>query len=137
MGTRADFYVGRGKTAEWLGSIAYDGYPKDGAITEVLLESKTEADFRAAVAALLKAERSGTIPDQGWPWPWDNSQTTDYSYAFEADKVYASRFGHTWFDPLEPESDYDRTEAKVEFPDMSGVKSVTLGERSGLLIITS
>ena len=27
MGTRADFYVGRGDAAEWIGSIAYDGYP--------------------------------------------------------------------------------------------------------------
>jgi hypothetical protein len=27
MGTRADFYVGRGETAEYLGSIAWDGYP--------------------------------------------------------------------------------------------------------------
>jgi hypothetical protein len=27
MGTRADFYVGRGKDAEWLGSVAFDGYP--------------------------------------------------------------------------------------------------------------
>jgi hypothetical protein len=27
MGTRADFYVGRGETAEWLGSIAWDGNP--------------------------------------------------------------------------------------------------------------
>jgi hypothetical protein len=27
MGTRADFYVGRGPDAEWLGSVAMDGYP--------------------------------------------------------------------------------------------------------------
>lgn len=27
MGTRADFYVGRGTEAEWIGSIALDGYP--------------------------------------------------------------------------------------------------------------
>lgn len=27
MGTRADFYVGTGANAEWLGSIAYDGHP--------------------------------------------------------------------------------------------------------------
>jgi len=26
MGTRADFYVGMGKDAEWLGSVAWDGY---------------------------------------------------------------------------------------------------------------
>ena len=27
MGTRADFYVGRGEKAEWVGSIAMDGVP--------------------------------------------------------------------------------------------------------------
>lgn len=27
MGTRADFYIGRGENAEWLGSIAWDGDP--------------------------------------------------------------------------------------------------------------
>ncbi len=27
MGTRADFYTGRGQTAQWLGSIAWGGYP--------------------------------------------------------------------------------------------------------------
>jgi hypothetical protein len=26
MGTRGDFYVGRGKDAEWIGSIAYDAF---------------------------------------------------------------------------------------------------------------
>jgi len=33
MGTRADFYVGIGPEAEWVGSIAYDGYP-DGVIAD-------------------------------------------------------------------------------------------------------
>ena len=28
MGTRADFYVGRGESAEWLGSVAWDGNPR-------------------------------------------------------------------------------------------------------------
>ncbi len=27
MGTRADFYVGLGEQAEWLGSVAWDGNP--------------------------------------------------------------------------------------------------------------
>ena len=28
MDERADFYVGRGEDAEWLGSITWNGYPK-------------------------------------------------------------------------------------------------------------
>ena len=35
MGTRADFYIGRGATAEWIGSIAWDGYP-DGIPAPIL-----------------------------------------------------------------------------------------------------
>ena len=27
MGTRADLYIGRGTDAEWIGSVAWDGYP--------------------------------------------------------------------------------------------------------------
>jgi len=49
MGTRADFYVGRGETAEWVGSVAWDGYPNEpwgiGRTTD-LFTATTEADFR-------------------------------------------------------------------------------------------
>ena len=29
MGSRADFYIGEGTEAEWLGSVAWDGYEWD------------------------------------------------------------------------------------------------------------
>lgn len=38
MGTRADFYVGRGPEAEYLGSIAWDGHP-EGMPSELLRSS--------------------------------------------------------------------------------------------------
>jgi hypothetical protein len=37
MGTRADFYIGCGRDSEWIGSIAWDGYP-DG-LSDLLKKS--------------------------------------------------------------------------------------------------
>jgi len=71
MGTRADFYVGRGKTAEWLGSIAWDGYPaglwpnKDTATAKAdipktpVIAATAEEAYRKAVDELLA---SRTMP---------------------------------------------------------------------------
>lgn len=145
MGTRSDFYVGRGPGAEWLGSLALDGYP-DGR-PACLLGETTEAGFRAAVTALLAARPDATAPGQGWPWPWENSRLTDWAYAFDGGLVWGSRFGGPWHVPgageeppghpsdadgrmVEPCTDGRR----VEFPDMTARRKVTLGPRSGLFV---
>ena len=47
MGTRADFYIGRGAEAEWLGSIAWDGYP--GGIDAGIKEATDDAVYRQAI----------------------------------------------------------------------------------------
>jgi len=152
MGTRADFYVGRGKGAEWLGSIAWDGYPtgiagkKHGTAngdvtTSPILTATSEEVFRAEVRAELASREDGTTPDRGWPWPWNTSHTTDYAYAFDDGKVHASCFGHPWFDPTKPRNDdeqeEDSEEAKgprPEFPDMTERQNVTFGKRSGVMV---
>jgi hypothetical protein len=153
MGTRVDFYVGRGESAEWLGSYPFDGYPS-GVFGEEescehcgrpydqpgILRSPTEARWRQWVTDFLSSSDHATLPEQGWPWPWDNSSTTSYAYAFDDGVIYGSSFGHEWFrvDPDaegwgEPE---DGAAAKTAvFPDMSARKSVTFGPRSGLIII--
>lgn len=132
MGTRADFYVGRGKDAKWLGSVGLDGYPSG--IDANVLAARSEVDFVAAVSAALSSDRSATLPEQGWPWPWNDSLTTDYAYAFDDGKVWASYFGHGWFDPLQEEPEHDENKTAV-FPDMSAIKSVTFGPRSGLIVL--
>lgn len=128
MGTRADFYIGTGKDAEWLGSIAFDGYrinemTREQAEKNVdcmlcwhIKNALTEAGFRASVSGLLRENDDATKPEQGWPWPWDDSNTTDYAYAFVdgACKTF--------------------TEA-AEWPDMSARKNVTFGPRSGVILI--
>lgn len=136
MGTRADFYVGRGKDAEWLGSIAWDGYP-DG-IDPAILEATQSERYREAVASFLKRE-DGTTPELGWPWPWDDSQTTDFAYALDGEKVHASSFGSEWCDPLDQELDWESLEDKAaEFPDMSKrSKPAQAGSRrSGVMVIS-
>lgn len=131
MGTRADFYLGRGVEAKWLGSIGWDGYP-DG-MPKALLEAPSETKFLAAVKWLSKRE-DWTAPKMGWPWPWDTSHTTDYAYAYEKGIVYASSYGGPWFEAAKPEPENNPGE-RAEFPDMSSVKNVDLGKRSGLIMI--
>lgn len=140
MGTRADFYVGRGESAEWIGSITWDGHPDS--IDARVFSAATEEDYRAAVTAFFTARDDVTYPSEPWPWPWENSQKTDYSYAFEDGKVYGSPFGHGWFevDPSaeacgEPE---DSDGPKVPLPDMSARKG-DLGHimrKSGMIMVS-
>ena len=141
MGTRADFYVGRGAKAEWIGSIAWDGYP-DGHPSRVI-ELKDEDAFRDEVNSILEDE-NGRKPEGGWPWPWDNSNTTDYSYAFEDGVVYATCFGHGWWvategDPSEEEG-WEETPKlpDSEWPNMKDRANVTPAgsEMSGVIVVS-
>jgi hypothetical protein len=132
VGTRADFYVGRGESAEWLGSIAFDGYPEG--VDDTIRKAATERQYREAVEMFLASRDDATLPAMGWPWPWDNSRTTDYAYAFDGGTVYASCFGHGWFLAIQDETPEDDG-PKVPFPDMSARRNLTLGRRSGLIVV--
>lgn len=137
MGTRADFYVGRGKDAEWIGSIAWDGY--QSGIDADVLQATSEADYRTAVTGFFYGREDVTRPEQGWPWPWDNSHTSDCAYAFDGDKVWHA-LGSRWHAADVPETDEmweDETAPPCEFPDMSGRKNVTMGPRSGVIVVTA
>lgn len=90
MTTRADFYIGRGESAEWIGSIAMDGNP--GGVSDddehstggfQALTATTEEAFRAGVQRMRETRDDFTAPEGGWPWPWSDSATTDYAYAFD------------------------------------------------------
>lgn len=138
MGTRADFYIGRGQAAEWLGSIAYDGAPDSHVKDYRIVDATTEQEMRERVARLLTNDISATKPEQGWPWAWANSSVTDFAYAFDAGRVYASMFGSAWFNP----SDYENADWEVpddegvKFPDMTEKSNfVENGPRSGFLLM--
>ena len=137
MGTRADFYVGRGENAEWLGSIAYDGYALDEMAQEKPpgTSAATEVEWRAVVSSILRNRGDATLPEQGWPWPWDTSATSDYAYAYDDGAVWVCS-GRTWRKLGEKrgeDDDDDRGPAAV-FPNMVARRNLTLGPRSGLLV---
>jgi hypothetical protein len=132
MGTRADFYVGKGPSAEWIGSVSMDGYPDS---FPEITTATNEVDFRLRVAKELTKNDCGTVPEQGWPWPWKDSRSTDYAYAYDGGRVQASRFGSSWFDPAsEPE---DPIPDKAMFPDMyTKANNAPMGsKRSGLMLV--
>jgi hypothetical protein len=146
MGTRADFYVGKGKDAEWIGSIAWDGY-RDG-IPGYIRKAKTEKNFRKAVDVFLSKRDDATRPNQGWPWPWNDSGTTDCSYWFfdgQCWDVYPKiGGGKAAYTPCREEMPKDDLEQEqwakdrenVEFPDMSHKKNTVFeGQRSGLIVV--
>jgi hypothetical protein len=110
MGTRADYYAGTGKNAEWLGSIAWDGEEVDPSVRR----AKTERQYRNALTKFLQSRDDATFPEMGWPWPWDDSDTTDCAFTFSGGRF--RRF-------------------KGPYPDMSKRKKVTFGARSGLVVI--
>jgi hypothetical protein len=145
MGTRADFYVGRGENAEWLGSIGWDGYP-DNDDYALIFASAEERQFRLSVGELLGRRDDGTFPEHGWPWPWESSHTTDCAYAFDGGEIYLSRFGRRWVPVSEylgwGDSDTPEREAYDEGPDdvadvpnMKDRQNVTFGERSGMTVL--
>lgn len=145
MGIRADFYVGRGADAEWLGSVAWDGYPGSPGLHQVLA-STDERDFRLLVGDLIAERSDGTFPEHGWPWPWADSHTTDWAYTIDDGTVYVSSFGQPWvavdeylgWDEASQDAyrnDRMPDDQKPVFPDMRGIQNATLGPRSGVTVV--
>lgn len=145
MGTRADFYAGIGAESEWLGSIAWDGFPED--MPALLMGSMSETAFREQVASFLKERDDGTTPDMGWPWPWNDSSTTDYSYTYHDTEVYWSSFGGPWipasngFERGDDDGEMSTENAlpdAVVFPDMSSKSRPAIGtSRDSIMVVRS
>lgn len=140
MGTRADFYAGRGAGARWLGSVAWSGTVeglagKPGG--QAILDATTEAEFCAAVEQHIRSRADGTLPEQSWPWPWDDSGSTESVFAFDAGAVFfiapmpcrEAGVGR-WVDVRSPHAPRDLE--PLAFPDMSALTNFATDERSGL-----
>jgi len=104
MGTRADFYIGIRKP-EWIGSITQDGHPWNIACKILIQVNKTM--YEENVNEFLEMKNGIIHFRQGkndkWPWSWEDSQLTDYSYFFSEQygKVYAySMREKIMFNPL-------------------------------------
>lgn len=93
----ADFYIGIGRDADWLGSVALDGYKWWQRIEnndhDDITAAKTEQAFREAVKKELYGRDDSFHPENGWPWPWKNSATSDWAYCFDSDGVKAFLWG--------------------------------------------
>ena len=177
MGTRADLYIGKGKDAEWIGSTAWDGYRDGIELTapekepiaagmhepilvrkhkkfckgKHLFDSKTEAEFRERALQYFANRDDATLPEMGWPWPWNDSGTSDCSYWFFDGRVWDVHYrgpglrNPVWVpcDEALPDGADDQEGLfghceSVVFPDMRShkkTKHATLGPRSGLLVI--
>lgn len=161
MGTRADFYVGRGPDAEWLGSVTWDGYP-DGFDTP-FYRATSESQYRGAIMAVAKERNDWTSPEEGWPWPWETSRTSDYAYAYDDGKVYAA-WNDCWWE-IKPDDQYfgdpysmledgheynspeylaakekiEKSLTRVDYPNMKDKQAdhETIMKKSGLIVATS
>jgi hypothetical protein len=72
----------------------------------------------------------------------EDSNTTDYTYAFDENQVWINSFGHGWYPASGPEpdeeSDYSKNPRQTVFPLYGGrQQKVDLGERSGVMIISA
>jgi len=117
MGTRADFYVGI-REPRWIGSLYKDGFPWHIPY-EILIQRNATTYEEEVIDFLLK--NKGIIPSIGdsWPWPWEDSQLTDYSYIFanQSGIVYAySMTEKIIFNPLKIVQGDDLNQARVIIP---------------------
>lgn len=149
MGTRADFYIKTGTELEWIGSVSWDGYDvhecqrADTSATSVR-KADSEKDFRHALEVYFNERDDVRLAENGWPWPWEDSCTTDMSYVFDTQlgKTRCFSWGKELkpFDPnMEPEErddEHDEAELPSDFkwPDMSEIAKVT---DAGFIIISS
>lgn len=90
---------------------------------------------------MLAGREDATTIDQGWPWPWNDSGTTDYSYYFRNNQILwaGNRFAKFPMDSSFMANYATREDLYEEndgiFPDMSSKKNITFGPRSGILSI--
>jgi len=113
--TKADFYVGYGKSAWWLGSIRKDGMPDR--IKDDIIYSVTKAQYERRVKAMLIKKTDSILPGDGWPWLWDDSKMTDFSYFYFNEKVHASFMGGILFDPISVSLGEDLKTSYIRYDD--------------------
>ena len=85
--SRADFYVGLGPTAKYLGSITSNAEPEN--IPFSVKRARTPEAFEAAVRKLIRKTDGALV----WPWPYATSHDTDYTYLMSDGQLHIVRFG--------------------------------------------
>ncbi|WP_086667525.1 hypothetical protein [Lentzea kentuckyensis] len=125
--TAADFYLGRGPSARWIGSLCQLADPAELATApagHTLLAATSELDFARAAAALLLQGGSVHHLADGWPWSWQDSSLTGWCYAFDAGRVWVSYFGRVWFPcPCPDHEDFDTVIDKLRRSSADGPRA--------------
>ena len=123
MGTRADFYIGSDKP-KWIGSIFRDGQPWNIPLEILIQTNKTM--YEELVVEFIESQ-DGVLKTNGnaWPWPWENSKLTDYSYTLSKSMnlvLAYSMIGKHTFNPLKIAQGDDLSSARIykqiKFPMM-------------------
>ena len=121
---KADFYVGVGRQADWIGSVAKCG--EIWAVSTPILLQVNKTMYEELVIEYINF-CEGIVANHvcQWPWPWADSKMTDYSYIFipEHEKVYMSIEGGDLLDPIKIIQGKSLIEANVylgapDFPPM-------------------
>ena len=124
MGTKADFYIDNIGDMTWLGSIYTRGEPWH--IPIKLLAEINPTMFAEELSNFLETVRHD---DYKWPWHWEDSQMTDYSYMLDCERgkvIGYSMKDKMIFDPLKVVVGEDLNGSKIanaipNFPKL-GVK---------------
>lgn len=98
MSTKADFYVGVGKNAEWIGSIVHNADPDE--FDDPILTARSEKVFRLAIKELLDNRCDSIYPGSPKAQPLGNN-AADYTYYFNKFQVRARDAKGNLFIPSE------------------------------------
>lgn len=98
---KADFYIGLGEDARWLGSISDHGAPCDVDNGYDLFNTSganddyDERSFADAVSSIVAAD-GGHWAESGasWPWVYPTSTGTDYTYAWNNGCIHVFERGY-------------------------------------------
>jgi hypothetical protein len=127
MRNNCDFYtMDKEGNLEWIGSLFTDGSPFDLGVDLWFHVNKDQFINRVYDILAVRMEDTALRElDEEWPWHWQDSQMTDYTYIFDEcmGKVYMCELGGRLLDPVKIIQGMDVIGAdigygKVKFPNM-------------------
>lgn len=99
-GDAADFYTGRGDTAQWHASVSDFGHPQDVSLDGMWsiypdLNRYSLEDYLGFVSehARYVKSKGSTAWVKDWPWSHASSLHTPWSYFYDNGTVYVYHFG--------------------------------------------
>lgn len=118
MSSKADFYCGN----EWIGSVS-----KNGDIWSIPYEIIMQISKELYIEEVIKfIESKNGILDE-WPWDWEDSRMTNYTYIFDTNnyKVYFCIEGGRLYDPVKIKQGYGLCDSLAEIDQFKFPKMIT------------